>query len=233
MVYEGQHIPSQSNSMSINNNKNSKQSIPKNERNFFYKVLIEDISVEDRAPYVYLDSDLTQRPLKFLIDTGATIGILGENAIENKEQIIPNTTRLFGIGGSEKSTETLGRITAKINFCNHDLYSEFHVIKGQCLQDADGILGFDFLFKYRMISIENTFIQLKFNEKEKLNKENNGKLKEKQNTANNEKLEERFDETYYERSNTLKEFEKLSNINITYDIEENKLETLMKNYEFF
>lgn len=113
MAYKGQNKPS-SNIMSINWNINENDKNKLNQVNELqkchieaYKTLTEKIFTEHRTPYIYLHSNLTNRPLKMLLDTGATISIIAEKSIEIKSKNIRDQKiQIFGIGNRKKGTET-------------------------------------------------------------------------------------------------------------------------------
>lgn len=192
MDYEGQLDPSPNKLLSIHwnreNNDKNKLTLLRELQIFHvetHKQLTEKIFIEGRSPFIYLLTDLTNRPLKMLIDTGASIGIIGEGSIADKTKIRNSKLNIYGIGGQDKGTETLGMIDTAITINGCKLNTAFHVIKGDCLNIADGILGFDFLYEYRAnFDMDNGIIQFKLNDI--INEENSegaGKIPQPENAS--------------------------------------------------
>lgn len=154
MGYGGQHTPSQlmSINMNIKNNDENKLTILREMQIFHtetYKTLTESIFIERKSPFIYLYTELTNRPLKMLIDTGASVSIINKDSIETDQKLRDFKVNLYGVGGKEKGIETMGMIdtTIKINGCK--IKASFHVIEKDTLDTGDGILGFDFLQFYK------------------------------------------------------------------------------------
>lgn len=213
MDYEGPNKPS-SNIMSINWNRddNNEQKITQLHKlqNFqieTYKTLTEKIFSENGTPYIFLHSNLTNRPLKMLLDTGATISILGNDAIDFKSKFVRDTRiTIFGIGGRKRGTQTHGMIDTIFTINGCKIQTSLHIIESDCLPSADGILGFDFLQQYKAkYDVEGGLIQFKLKDI----------LMKKFTTMEGDQTNE---------NNS-------PNLN-TFDLEKNNLQSIMNNYDF-
>lgn len=110
MEYEGRHISSTKNNISINfrASKNTQKSlnILKNIQiqaheieNTDNQVLNHKIINENGAAYIYFETNFSKRPLKLMVDTGASITILANDMIESKNNILNYIVKLYGIVG--------------------------------------------------------------------------------------------------------------------------------------
>lgn len=120
---------------------------------------------ENGAPYLIVKTNLCERPLKFLIDTGASLSLIandliGESILRKKYFI-----NLYGLVGKEISVSTEGIIYAILTLGNQYLDMTFHVIDRKYAGPGDGYLGYDFLSLYKTdIDLEKMSIQIKLKE---------------------------------------------------------------------
>lgn len=172
MERDGQHIPSHTNFLSIHVNKDKndmeKMKLLQNLQVFHFdthKILTEKFFIHGRSPFIYLHTNLTNRPLKMLIDTGAAISLIVKNSIEDDSNKRDFKLKLLGIGGQEKGTETAGIIDTTITINGCRLHTTFHILEQNAFNIGDGILGFDILYQFRAkIDIEKKCIQFKLDE---------------------------------------------------------------------
>lgn len=108
--------------------------------NTLNKIEIE-IFTENRAPYVILNTNLCDRPLKFLIDTGAAISLVANNSIGKTQSLIKYEVNVFGIMGREMSVKTEGMIHGIFEINGQFLSTMLHVIDSKFAGPADGYLG--------------------------------------------------------------------------------------------
>lgn len=235
MECEGQHIPSLKDNMSINfrTTNNSEESL-EFIRNLFSmpnkisvsepptlndnntnaiedneeknNALEYEICNEKGAAYIYLKTNLTERPIKLLIDTGASISILADDIVSKNVEIINYTFDLFGIVGKEVSVKTKGMVHAIYEISGHLLGTTIHLIDRKFAGPADGYMGYDFLCPYGvLINMSKMCIEIDLKNLMK---------------RNFEKYEMKYDEyyvamNYYEKK--IEEYEKFKVNALTYD----------------
>lgn len=116
----------------------------------------------NNAPFITLKSNLCERPLKFLLDTGASLSLIADDIILDQTTIHKFIINICGITGKEASIRTQGLIKGLLTMGNEFIPSTFHIINRKYSGPADGYLGYDFLFKYgATIDIKNMNIQMK------------------------------------------------------------------------
>lgn len=175
MEYGGQHKPSQLMSINMNMKENDEDKLKllREMQNFHidtYKTLTESIFIEGNSPFIYLHTNLTNRPLKMLLDTGASLSIINRDSIGIEPNLRDLKLHLYGIGGKERGIETLGIIDAEIKINGCKIKASLHVIEADTLNLADGILGFDFLQLYKAkYDMENNIVEFKLQEIEEEN----------------------------------------------------------------
>lgn len=112
---------------------------------------IVDIIVEDGLPYVTLHTNITIRPAKLLIDTGASVTVVASDMFKRG---VVNTKKTISGGGLDPDAEirTLGVATAALSFTGHvKLNLKMHVLDRKFTQYCDGILGFETINKYKLV----------------------------------------------------------------------------------
>lgn len=105
-----------------------------------------------------LTTNITEKDNVFLVDTQADISVLKESCIKYADEI--NNDEIIDIRGvTEGITESLGTVATEIIHDGFEIDQTFHVVPDEFNIGADGILGKDFLKKYRCnISYENMLI---------------------------------------------------------------------------
>jgi hypothetical protein len=154
------------------------------------KILSHPILLINDEFIILTEMDNTEKKLnKLLIDTGAQLSFLKYNSIKNKNKIDNKySTNFRGILSCIKS-HTLGTIESGIyihnTFCPH----EFHVISDQTtIGTADGILGSDFLIKYKSI-LDYDKKELRIFKPELVSRQAQENLKEKKDKRKKMKIE--------------------------------------------
>lgn len=130
-----------------------------------FKCLYEKIFYDNCAPYIMLETNLTKRPLKMLVDTGASLSIVSSHVIENSLPFRDTKFNLYGFGSASAGVQTRGIIDATATINNCDVGISLHVIDKTWGSPADGFLGFDFLTKNKAhIDMECSKIYFKLQE---------------------------------------------------------------------
>lgn len=83
-----------------------------------------------------------------MLDTQADISLLKQNSIFNDVNIDSNDiVRLKGI--SSELIDSIGSTNIQLNFNEHNISHLFHIVDSEFQIPTDGILGKDFIFKYK------------------------------------------------------------------------------------
>lgn len=123
------------------------QSITRKEEGPF-ESLTHKIYNEDGAPYLSVRTNLQEKRIRFLIDTGASISLLRSDLIPSSSRKIDYCVNLFGIMGKDVSVKTEGMIHAIFEINGHFLGTTLHLVNRKYAGPADGYLGYDFLCPY-------------------------------------------------------------------------------------
>lgn len=107
--------------------------------------------------------DIKGRTYVWLIDTGASLSAIKRDvALSTKESITPKVTYIDGIGGKVSSNGII-RLNLESKTAKQSFNHKFHVFANLPL-DVDGIIGQDFLMKYKcVINFETETITLNYN----------------------------------------------------------------------
>lgn len=163
---EGQTVSSNILNINFRTNENTTQTLEllKSFQNGIkYKGLLQqEIINENGAPYLMIKTNLCERPLKFLIDTGASISLIAKDLTEENTLKKNCCINLYGLVGKEICVRTEGIIHTVLSIGNQFLDMTFHVIERKYAGPGDGYLGFDFLSLYKTeINLEKMNIQIK------------------------------------------------------------------------
>lgn len=104
---------------------------------------------ENNAPYILIQTNLCYRPLKFLIDTGASLSLLSNEIISKKSYKRNCKINLYGLVGKEMPIRTKGTIDTLLTLDNQSINTTFHVVDKKFSGPGDGYLGYDFLSLYK------------------------------------------------------------------------------------
>lgn len=115
------------------------------------KEISQKIFNENGAPFIQIKSNLNERPLKLLIDTGAAITILASDLVSKDVNRINYIVNLYGIVGKDVSIKTEGIVSGSINMNDQHLGAIMHLVDRKFSGPADGYLGYDFLSSYGVL----------------------------------------------------------------------------------
>lgn len=104
-----------------------------------------------------------EKPIKFLIDTGAHASMIAAKHIKSKVLYYPKIQYcLVGINGPKNSVRTLGATYGNIIVNGVKLNQQFQIAGDEIHLGYDGILGFDFLHKFgvdlNLLTLKMTFL---------------------------------------------------------------------------
>ncbi|CAF4952206.1 unnamed protein product [Pieris macdunnoughi] len=122
---------------------------------------------EKYLPFVEVQTSVSTKRLKLLVDSGASISLIKKSSIQNMPEIDEHTITFSGIGTADKPMKSFGRIPIEFN----SLKYRFHIIDNINFP-YDGIIGNDFLsdnysnidFRNESLTISQVELALKFNE---------------------------------------------------------------------
>lgn len=124
---------------------------------------------ENNAPFILIKTNLCHRPLKFLIDTGASLSLISNEIIPKNIYKKDWKINLYGLMGKEMPIRTKGTINTILNLDGQNINTLFHVVDGKFSGPGDGYLGYDFLSLYKA-RIDLQSMHLGINLEEKNNK---------------------------------------------------------------
>lgn len=133
---------------------------------------------ENVAPFIYMSTNLSERPIKLLIDTGAAITILAEDIVPKNIRRVNYVVNLYGIIGKDVSVKTVGIVVGLLKMDDQLVSTTMHLVDRKFAGPADGYLGYDFLSSYGVIVDMNEML-IKFNMENALPKEKKMKMKKK------------------------------------------------------
>lgn len=157
-------------------------------------IIKQKIFAENGAPYILLNTDLCERPIKLYIDTGVSVSIIADDVIRNdiikKNEIL----NIFGIADEEASIKTQGIVHNIFSMGNTLLKTKLHVVDRKYVGPGDGYLGFDFLAPYRVnIDLNEMFVTINLKNSMITNQNENDELNSKtQKEHSNEEIEKNF-----------------------------------------
>lgn len=93
-------------------------------------------------------SDTISSSICLLLDTGADISIIKLNQLDNDAEIIRNTEKII-TGISEDPVKTIGITNLSVKFNNKEIVHPFQVVYDTFPLRSNGILGRDFMCKYK------------------------------------------------------------------------------------
>lgn len=101
-------------------------------------------------PFIEVKTSHSERPLKFLIDTGSSICLVKKSSLSKEPILESDIVKFKGINDVGSFAETKGRFTLSIQHENAtaSFPFHFHVVSNVNL-DYDGIIGTNFLSTYK------------------------------------------------------------------------------------
>lgn len=104
---------------------------------------------EGGAPYILINTNITLRPIKLQVDTGASISLVASDTLSTGARKFDYIADLYGIAGKEVSNKTEGMINGIVSFSGHWLGITLHLVNRKYAGPADGYLGYDFISLYK------------------------------------------------------------------------------------
>ena len=142
------------------------------------KTIKHKIFFEKGAPFIFLNTNLCNRPLKLLVDTGAAVSIIANDIINKDTNKTNYSITLFGIAGSEISVTTKGMVYGILEFDSSLLGTTLHLVERKYAGSGDGYLGFDFLGTYKVkIDLNEMCLNINLENIIKINNEINNETK--------------------------------------------------------
>lgn len=202
MERDGQHVSSLKFDISINFRaaKNSEQTlnILKNLQKIHYngqiknEIIEHNIFDDNGAAYILVETNLSNRPLKLMVDTGASISLISTDTLIKGTKILNFIVKLSGIVGGI-SVSTKGMVQGVLSISGCLLGTTLHLVDKEHAGPADGYLGYDFLMPYMAIINMNRMC-LQINLRNILKTQN-------YETNNHDSIEKNLIENALERSN--------------------------------
>ena len=120
-----------------------------------------NLNLEGKTNFLYLYNLQDKKLLSFLVDSGSDLCLLKANAVSGcpptEERCI-----LKGIGGSDQIT--LGKVQRSFKISNLSLSHIFHVVDNNFPISCDGLIGRDFLTKFKCkVDFESWVLTLSLN----------------------------------------------------------------------
>lgn len=120
---------------------------------------------ENNAPFILIQTNLCQRPLKILIDTGASLSLLSNKVVSKKLYKKNCRLNLYGLMGKEMPIRTKGTVDVLLTFNEQNINTTFHVVDKQFSGPGDGYLGYDFLSLYEAhIDLKDMYLNIKLDD---------------------------------------------------------------------
>lgn len=142
-------------------------SAPETEKNELKTYNITTNPTKKYLPFVEVQSSVSSKPLKLLVDSGASISLIKIDAVEKMPEIVKHIISFSGIGSIDNPMHSFGHII--VNF--DSLNNHFHVVPNIYFP-YDGIIGNDFLstnnckidYAEGLLLVDKIKLHLKFNE---------------------------------------------------------------------
>lgn len=104
---------------------------------------------------MFLQTSRSQKPLCFLIDSGASISIVKFSSLNKHSDLGPQTIKIKGLNDDDSHVESLGSLELDLSyrFSQQSIVAlnfNLHAISDSVRLPFDGILGSDFLDNYKM-----------------------------------------------------------------------------------
>lgn len=98
-----------------------------------------------------IETDVTKRPIRIIIDTGSEATLIANDVIKNDMNIEASKILLTGIAGNEHPITTDGLVHGQYILGDSKWQDVFHLISRQFTGPYDGFLGLEFLKTYKAI----------------------------------------------------------------------------------
>lgn len=148
------------NKESILNVLQNMQTPTKNLPNLEYELI-----TSNNTMFISLYTNITKRPIKLVVDTGAVISLIADDIILEETSKMNCILDLCGVTGQDNIIQTKGTVLGYSAINNRLLTTTMHLVDRKYAGPADGYLGFDFLSQYKaVIDIEASKIYFKLND---------------------------------------------------------------------
>lgn len=115
-----------------------------------HKSISINISIENNEAFATLESQNTKKPIKFLVDSGASLSFISADLIKIGTRVDRNATvNVTSATGHCATTVAMIKDTLIIGETN--IQHEFHIFDQNIPINADGILGLDFFIQFKGI----------------------------------------------------------------------------------
>ncbi|CAH4029897.1 unnamed protein product [Pieris brassicae] len=127
-------------------------------------------AIKRSLPYVLLQTNVSEIPIKFLIDSGSSVSLMKQSCVQKKLFFEPPKILLKGINSNSEATKTLGQFPLKFFLSNkQNITFDFHAVDDINLP-YDAIIGNDFLndlegiidYNQNLLTLKNDAIKIDF-----------------------------------------------------------------------
>ena len=105
----------------------------------------------NNALYISLFTNVTSRPIRLIVDTGAAITLVASDIVKSDVPISNCKLDICGVTGQENLIQSEGTIFGLSSIENKFLGTTMHLMDRKFCGPADGYLGFDFLSQHKAI----------------------------------------------------------------------------------
>lgn len=119
-----------------------------------YDAMESKLEIKGRDIYISFTTEFTNRPIRLMVDTGASISLISENVIRSDVKMRNLNVKLFGFSSKDQCVNSSKAIDGFINMSNEPntkIGATFHIVPSIYTGEADGFLGADFILFYRTI----------------------------------------------------------------------------------
>lgn len=119
-----------------------------------YESMESNLEINGKDIYVTFTAEFSEKPIRLLVDTGASISLISEKAIKSNTKLKNLNVKLYGFSSKDHCIQSFKAIDGFVNMAtdeNSKIGATFHVIPSTYTGDADGFLGADFILYYKTI----------------------------------------------------------------------------------
>lgn len=119
-----------------------------------YEAMELKLEIKNKDIYVELMTEFTDKPIRLLVDTGASISLISENVVRADAKLRNLNVKLFGFSSKDHCVDSSKAVDGFINMSdnpNSKIGATFHIVPAKYTGEADGFLGADFILFYRTI----------------------------------------------------------------------------------
>lgn len=120
-----------------------------------------DAKIENEAMTIAVPTNVTERPIRLIVDTGSQISIVAKDTIGPEVEIQPQKYNLTGISGKEHTVSTSGDVDARLMVGENTVPDRLTLAERRYAGPYDGYLGHAFLRENNaVIDMKNEEIKL-------------------------------------------------------------------------